>query len=430
MFAALRFRNFRLLWLGLIVSFTGSFMQQAAILWHVSLLVGPDQKGLALGLVGLVRAGPIIAFSMVAGVAADVFDRRRLMLATQLGGALIAAMLAALAFRGGHSVWPIYVLAALASSVGAFDPPARHSMVPMLVPRSQLANAVSLNSAMIQTSSVLGPALGGLLIAHRSVGWAYVVNSISFLFVVGALLLMRDVPAVDRSGPHARDAFSVGAARDGLRFVFRQPIIRSTMLLDFFATFFASAMALLPIFAQDVLHVGARGYGVLASAPAAGAALTTLVLLPVMHRIRRQGPVLIWAVGAYGLATVVFGLSVSFWLTFVCLALSGASDAVSMIIRNVARQMETPDAIRGRMTGVNMVFFQGGPQLGELEAGAVAQWIGPRASVVTGGIGCMLATAIVALLTPELRRYTAWQETPAGAPPVAVAAPKAADEQP
>ena len=405
MFAALRYRNFRLLWLGLIVSFTGSFMQTAAILWHVSLLVPPDRKGLALGMVGLVRAAPIIAFSMVAGVAADVFDRRKLMLATQLAGAIVAAMLAALAFAGVQSVWPIYLLAAVASAAGAFDPPARHSMVPMLVPREHLANAISLNSAMMQTASVLGPAIGGLLIAQRNVGWAYAVNSVSFLFVVVALMLMREVPATDRTSVHARDNFSWAAAHDGLRFVFRQPIIRSTMLLDFFATFFASAMALLPIFAQDVLHVGARGYGLLAAAPAAGAVVMSVAMVPLAPRLTRQGPILLWAVTGYGLATIVFGVSTGFWLAFACLAASGACDAVSMIIRNFVRQLETPDAIRGRMMGVNMVFFQGGPQLGELEAGLAAQWLGARGSVVSGGVGCLLATAAVAVLTPELRRY-------------------------
>src|SRR6188472_416695 len=277
MFSALKFRNFLLLWIGLTVSFTGSFMQQAALLWHVSLLAPPGQKGLALGAVGLVRVVPIVAFSLVAGVAADVFDRRKLMLVTQLGGATVALVLAGLAFAGVTSLWPIYVLAAAGASVGSFDPPARHALVPMLVPRAHLANAISLNTAMVQVASVAGPAVGGLLIAQGSLGWAYVANAMSFLFVIVALFMMRDVPATERAaGVSARDQFSVAAARDGLRFVFREPIIRSTMLLDFFATFFASAMALLPMFAQDVLHVGPGGYGLLAAAPAIGAAIASV----------------------------------------------------------------------------------------------------------------------------------------------------------
>ena len=198
------------------------------------------------------------------------------------------------------------------------------------------------------------------------------------------------------------------AALEGLRFVFRSPLIRSTMLLDFFATFFSSATALLPIFAQDVLHVGARGYGWLYAAPAAGAVLMSAAMVLLADRIERRGPVA--AVGGrsvYGVATVVFGMSRSFWLTFACLALTGVADTVSMVIRNIVRQLETPDRLRGRMIGVNMVFFMGGPQLGELEAGAVANWLGAPFSVISGGLGCMLAVAWVAASTPELRRYRA-----------------------
>jgi MFS family permease len=190
-----------------------------------------------------------------------------------------------------------------------------------------------------------------------------------------------------------------------LRFVFRAPLIRSTMLLDFFATFFSSATALLPIFAQDILQVGAKGYGWLYAAPAVGAVATSAAMVPLTDRIERRGPTLLWAVAGYGLATIIFGISRSFWLTFFCLALTGATDTVSMVIRNIVRQLETPDRLRGRMTGVNMVFFMGGPQLGELEAGAVANWLGASVSVISGGIGCLIATGWVAASTPALRRY-------------------------
>jgi MFS family permease len=185
--------------------------------------------------------------------------------------------------------------------------------------------------------------------------------------------------------------------------VFRSAIIRSTMLLDFFATFFSSATALLPIFAQDVLHVGARGYGWLYAAPAAGALVMSAAMIPLTERIRRRGIVLLWAVGGYGLATVIFGVSRSFWLTFACLAMTGVTDTVSMVIRNIIRQLETPDRLRGRMMGVNMLFFMGGPQLGELEAGLVADWVGAPLSVITGGLGCILCTTVLAIMTPDLR---------------------------
>jgi MFS family permease len=402
---ALQHRNYRLIWIGLFVSFSGSMMQNAALLWHVSLLVSPDRKGLALGMVGLVRVLPIMVFSMISGVVADAWDRRRVLLVTQIGATLVAVTLAVLTFRGLTHVWPIYVLAALGSAVGAFDLPARGSLVPTLVPREHLPNAISLNTIMFQTASVVGPSVGGVLIASTSVGWVYVANAVSFAFVIVALLMMRDVPVRAPSEGGSRDDVSFRAALEGLQFVFRSPLIRSTMLLDFFATFFSSATALLPIFAQDVLQVGAKGYGWLYAAPAVGAMATSAALIPLVDRIERRGPTLLWAVAGYGLATVIFGISRSFWLTFACLMLTGATDTVSMVIRNVVRQLETPDRLRGRMMGVNMVFFQGGPQLGELEAGAVANWLGAPFSVISGGIGCLIATGWVSWTTPALRGY-------------------------
>ena len=400
-FVALKHRNFRLLWWGQLISFSGSMMQTAAILWHVSLLVPSDRKALALGLVGLTRVVPIVIFSMAAGVVADALDRRKLMMLTQATMAILAAVLALLTFHGLSSVWPIYLLAGASSAAGSFDGPARQALVPNLVPREHLPNAISLNTIMMQIASVSGPALGGLIIAQLGVGWVYVLNAISFLFVLVALAMMRPVTA------HRAEAGTVSlrAMMEGLRYVFTAPLIRSTMLLDFFATFFSSATALLPIFAQDILGVGAGGYGWLYSAPAVGAVAMSALMVHLVGRIQKRGVVLLWAVFAYGLATVMFGVSRSFWLTFFCLAMTGVADTISMVLRNIVRQMETPDRLRGRMTGVSMVFFMGGPQLGELEAGLVANWFGAPFSVISGGMACLVATAIVAKRTPALRAY-------------------------
>jgi len=411
-FAALQHRNFRLLWLGQLISFSGSMMQNAAILWHVSLLAPPNQKGLYLGLVGLVRVAPIIIFSLISGVVADAVNRRKLMLFTQVIMAAIAGTLAYLTFKGLSSVWPVYALAALSSSVAAFDGPARQSIVPDLVPIEHLANAISLNSVMFQLAAVLGPTMGGIVLATLDVGWAYALNAVSFLAVVGALLLMRNVPAaVDREG---RGEISLGAAKEGLKFVFSNPIIRSTMLLDFFATFFSSATALLPIFAQDILHVGAHGYGILYAAPSIGAFAAGAVMLNFVDRIERRGLVIIWAVVGYGVATILFGLSHNFWITFLCLALTGVADTISTVLRNVVRQLATPDALRGRMTSINMMFFMGGPQLGELEAGLVAQAFGAPMSVISGGIACLLVTLGIVKKTPELAAFTKSSPVAAG----------------
>jgi MFS family permease len=400
--AALRHRNFRLLWLGQLVSFSGTMMQNAALLWHVSLLVAPDEKGLALGLVGAARFVPIVVFSLVSGAVADAVDRRKLMILTQLAMGAIAALLAALAFSGTTSVWPIYALAVAGGAASTFDGPARQSLIPALVPREDLANAIGLNATMFQIAAVAGPSLAGLVLATLGVGWAYLFNALSFIFVILALIDMRDLPIVPR---HERADVSMRSIAEGVRFVFREPLIRSSMLLDFFATFFSSATALLPIFAQDILRVGPAGYGWLYAAPSVGAVLAGVTMVPLLDRLDRRGVILVVAVLAYGAATVAFGISTSFWLAFASLAVTGMADTVSMVLRNIIRQMNTPDQLRGRMIGVNMVFFMGGPQLGELEAGLVANWWGAPASVVSGGLGCLVAALAVTWTTPALRRY-------------------------
>ncbi|MEP7028772.1 MAG: MFS transporter, partial [Candidatus Eisenbacteria bacterium] len=346
-FAALRHRNFRLIWIGQGISFAGSMMQSAALLWHVSLLVPAGQKGLALGLVGLSRVVPIVLFSLISGVIADAVDRRRLMLVTQSAMAVFALTLAVYAFRGGTVLWPLYLLSALGAGAGAFDGPARQSLIPTLVPRADLPNAISLNTIMFQVAAVVGPSIAGILIATLGVGSVYALNAVSFLAVIAALLAMRDVV---EAPVEERGQVSFAAAAEGLRFVFTRPLIRSTMLLDFFATFFSSATALLPIFAQDILKVGAQGYGWLYAAPSVGAMLAGAVMVRRAEGIEHRGRVLLLAVGVYGLATVVFGFSHMFWVTFACLAVTGAADTVSMVLRNVIRQLATPDRMRGRMT--------------------------------------------------------------------------------
>jgi MFS family permease len=396
-FAALRQRNFRLLWAGQLISYTGSMMQMAAILWQVYALTGDP---LALGVVGLVRLLPTFVFSIFSGVAADSFDRRKVMLVTQSGMALVALAFAGFTFTGTMTIGLLYLLTMLSAVFGAFDAPARQSLIPALVPREHLANAFSLNSTMMQAANVLGPALGGLMIGRSGLEWVYVANAVSFLAVIFSLLAMTGVGGrmVDRP------RVSLGAALEGMRFVFSHPIIRSTMLLDFVATFFASATALLPIFATDILNVGAEGYGVLFSAAAVGA-LAAGLILSLMRRLPRQGPLLLIAVGFFSLGTLLFGLSRTFWITFLALAITGATDMVSMVVRNTARQMETPDSLRGRMVSLNMIFFMGGPQLGEFEAGAVADWLGAPVSVILGGIGSLAAVLWIAATTPELRNY-------------------------
>jgi MFS family permease len=391
------------------VSVSGSMMQTAALLWQVSLLAPPDRKGIALGIVGLVRVLPIIILSLFGGVVADSRNRRPLMLATQSTLTLMAAGLAYVTLSGHATLPLVYVFAALTAAATAFDAPARQALTPNLVPRADLPNAISLMTILFQVASVAGPSLAGIVIATRGVGFAYVLNAISFLAVLVALAAMRDVP---EPPVEERSPVSMRAAAEGLRFVFRAPLIRGSMFLDFFATFFASATTMLPIFVQDVLKVGPRAYGWLYAAPAVGALLAGLFMVGAVDKIERRGRALFWSVAAFGLATVGFGVSRWFPLSYLFLALTGATDTVSMVLRNIIRQLSTPDSLRGRMTSVNMVFFMGGPQLGELEAGIVAQLFSAPVSVVTGGIGCLLAVGWIAARTPELRRYRRSQAAP------------------
>jgi len=396
---ALRHRRYRLLWLGMLISVAGTQMQIAAILWHVNELSG---EPIALGGVGLARIAPVLIFSLLAGALADTWNRRRLMLLTQTTLALLAALLAWITRTGHDTVWVIYAITAVTAGVTAFDLPARQSLIPNLVPREQLTNAFSLGSIAFQTGAIVGPALGGLVLARLGLDWAYWINALSYVAVIIALLMMG--PVHQEAQPAASGGVSLAAIAEGVRFIRGQPIVLSSMLLDFFATFFSSATALLPIFAKEILGVGPLGYGWLVSAQSVGAVCAATVI-SIRGQILGQGKVLLRAVTVFGLATIVFGLSRSYWLTFGALTVAGAADSVSTILRNTIRQLQTPDRLRGRMVSVNQMFFMGGPQLGEMEAGLVAQLFGAPFSVVSGGVGCLLAVAWVIRRWPSLQRY-------------------------
>jgi MFS family permease len=380
-------------------------MQVWVVHWHIWTLTHDPR---ALGAIGLARFFPIVILSLVGGAVADAWDRRRVMFVTQSVLALVALVLAAFTFTGHINIFLIYALMAAGAAAMAFDNPARQSLIPNLVPREDFPNAAALNSTAVQCAHVIGPLLGGLLIDRNLLGWAYLANSLSFLAVLVSLALMRLPPSVphhqqgDREGERGR--ISLGALLEGMRFVRQTPILVWTMALDFLATFFSSANSLLPVFATDILGVHGRGYGMLAAAQSVGS-LGAGAIMATRPPIARQGRTVLAAVGVFGVATVVFGLSRWYWLTWLALALVGASDTVSTILRQTIRQLISPDRLRGRMTSINMVFFMGGPQLGEVEAGLVAGWLGAPASVVIGGAACLLATAWVGARAPALRRY-------------------------
>lgn len=396
---ALRHRRFRLFWGGLLLSVAGSRMQFWGLLWHIRTL---SDQPIALGAIGLARIVPIVVFSLIGGVVADMRNRRRILFMTQGSAMLIAITLGVLTDSGHISLWAIYLLSAIEGAAFAFDIPARQALVPNIVPARDLPNAFSLQSIAFTTGSIVGPALSGLVIGYLGQEQVYYLNAISYLAMFVALILMG--PVAQREHADTPKGVSTAAIRNGVRFILGQPIILSSMLLDFFATFFASANALLPIFARDILYVNEIGYGWLSAAQSVGAALAALFLSQV-DELRRQGPILLLSVAAFGVSTALFGVSRSYWLSFIALMGTGAADAVSTVIRNTIRQLQTPDELRGRMVSINQIFFVGGPQLGELEAGVAAQFLGPVFAVISGGLACILAVGWIARRWPVLWAY-------------------------
>ena len=298
---SLHHRRFRLLWLGLLISIAGSQMQLWALFWHIRTLT--DQP-IALGAVGLARILPVIIFSLIGGAVADVLNRRRILFLTQSGMALVAFALGWLTLTGHMDLWPIYLLTALQAIAQAFDIPARQALVPNLVPNRDLSNAFSMNSIARQSGAIIGPAISGFIIAAGGLAYVYIINAISFLAVIVALVFMGQVEQ-QKSTTSRNGAISFSAISEGVRFIMNQPLILSTMILDFFATFFASANTLMPIIARDVLHVGAVEYGWLSAAQAVGAIIAA-VIISQMHEIKRQGAVFLLAVVAFGIATAAF----------------------------------------------------------------------------------------------------------------------------
>lgn len=413
---ALRSRDFQLLWLGELISITGSQMQLVAVNWHIyELLRGTvynvsifgtsfdlGAAAMGLGLLGLVRVLPIIFFGLVGGALADTVDRRKLMLWTRLIAAIFATILAVITLAGQDSIGWIYLLSAAISATTAFDNPARQALVPNLVPREHLTNAISLMTLLFQIATIIGPAFAGLLIGHYNIGIVYAINAASFVAAIFTVTMMHYRGKATGS---LSSGVSLSAIGEGMRFTYRSRIIWGTMLLDFFATFFSSARTMLPLIADGVLGVGALGYGLLSAAQPVGAVLAG-VIMALRKDIYRQGVVLLVSVAVYGVATAIFGIATSFAIAFFMLALTGTGDTVSTVIRGTIRQIMTPDHLRGRMTGVNMIFFMGGPQLGELEAGLVAAAFGAPFAILTGGIATVMLTGWIAWKYPRLREYT------------------------
>jgi len=396
-FAALRHSDFRWIWSGQLISEAGTNMQMVAINWHIYMLT---HSPVALGSIGLIRVAPLIFFSLLGGVYSDAHDRRRILFFTQSAMMLLAGCLWLLTGTGKISLGLIYVLAASTAAAAAFDAPPWQAIVPNLVPAEDLTNALSLINIQRHMAMVVGPALAGFVIAWQGVTAVYLINMASFLAVLFALVIMKK-PAQQKLGA---SKVNLSALREGINFVRHSELLLSTVLLDFVSTFFSSASALLPIFATEVLKVGAQGLGILHAAQSAGAVAAGAVMSSV-GEVKKKGVFVLSGLTVYAAATVIFGGSLWFPLSVLALALVGAGDTVSTIMRQTIRQLATPDHLRGRMTSVVRIFSNGGPQLGNFEAGLVAALIGAPLSVITGGIANLILIAVIAWRIPRLTNF-------------------------
>ncbi|MBM3834300.1 MAG: MFS transporter [Verrucomicrobia bacterium] len=395
-YAILRNRDFVLYLISRFIASLGQQMLTVAVGWE---LYERTNAALALGLVGLTQMVPMVLATLPAGHVADSYNRKGIIQAMTL--AILAASLGLTfvsAFRL-HVFW-IYLSLFVAGTARTFLWPASAAFLPQLVPRDQFARAVTWNTGSFHLSSVLGPALGGTIIAiTRSAATVFAVNALALLIVFTLLVFVRSRPVT-----LAREEMTIANLIAGFRFVFSTKVILGTITLDLFAVLLGGATALLPVYAKDILRVGPTGLGFLQAALPMGSLLTAFILA---HRppLEKAGRALLWSVAAFGLATIGFGFSTSFWFSFLMLFVCGAADNVSVVVRHTLVQLLTPDEKRGRVSAVNSLFIGTSNELGGFESGFVAHLFGPVISVVSGGIGTILVVIAVAMKWPEIRRY-------------------------
>ena len=394
-YLALRARGFRRFLAGNVLGTFGLQMQGVAVGWE---LYERTHSALALGLVGLAQVTPIMLLFLPVGHVVDRYDRRQVLMGAQGVLALAAFGLALVSAEHG-SVPLVYGLLLLGGTARAFIGATKAALLPEVVPAGSFPNAVAWNSGGWQTAEVLGPAAGGLLLGlTRNPALVYLSHGV---LALAFLALLAGVPSLEARtrGPVA----SLDSLLEGARYVWRTRILLAAITLDLFAVLFGGAVALLPVYAKDILHVGPAGLGWLLAAQAIGAVATTIILAH-LPPFRRAGPALLRAVAIFGCAMIVFGLSRWFVLSLAALAVAGAADGVSVVIRSTLAQLRTPSELRGRVSAVNSLFIGTSNELGYFESGALASLVGPVASVVAGGVGTLLVVSAVAAGWPEVRR--------------------------
>jgi len=402
-YAAFRYRDYRLYAGGALLANTSHAMQDVAVGWELYERTG---SALPLAMVGLLQALPAFLLVLPAGHAADHFDRRRIAIAMQVIMALAALGLALLSYTRGP-VYGFYLCLLVGGCARSFNFPAQAALLPQLVPLEVFGNAVTWRSSGFQLASVLGPSLAGTIIAwHKAATPVYFNNACLMLTFAVCLALIRK----RQSAAAAPEPLTLNSALAGARFVWNTKVILAPITLDMFAVLFGGATALMPIYAKDVLQVGPIGLGFLRAMPGVGA-LVMAVFLAHSRPTQRAGVTLLWAVAGFGMTTIVFGLSRSFWLSLWMLYLLGAFDQISVVVRHTLVQVLTPDAMRGRVSAVNSVFITTSNELGAFESGVVAALAGAVFSVVSGGIGTLIVVGLVAWHWPQLRQLGPLQPT-------------------
>ncbi len=400
-FAAMRFRDYRLFTIGRVVLFTGGQMQTVALGWE---LYERTNSPMALGGIGLAQVLPMIALTLITGHVADKNDRKKITLYSTLLLMFCSLTLAAISYYQG-AVFLIYACLLLTGVARAFLKPAGDALMWQLIPMSAFTNAATWNSSSFQLASVIGPALGGLSIAlFKSATGVYILAAIAALSCFFLTAAIKPQKTKFKKEPISLKTLAAGA-----EFVWNNQLILAAITLDLFAVLLGGAVALLPVFAKDILHVGPVELGYLQAAPSIGA-LTMAALLVYLPPIRKAGPALLWSVVGFGIVTIIFGLSRWTWLSLLMLAFSGALDSISVVIRHTLVQIRTPDHLRGRVAAINSVFISASNELGGFESGLTAALFGPVFSVVGGGIGTILVVVVTAMIWPDIRKLGALHE--------------------
>ncbi len=402
-------RDFTRYQLARVTAILGAEAQSVAVAWQVYSIT---HRALDLGFTGLALFLPGLLFLLPAGHVADRFDRRQIILVCyglQVVATTVLLLLTRRGFHGAHPVYPIYCVLFFMGTARAFSGPASSALIPHLVPEAHFVNAVTWGGAIWQFSNITGPALGGLLFTLPLARWvpdtALQGAGIVYVFTLGSLgwFLVLVGSLHTRPGRMEHSAASIKVVLAGFQYVRRSPMLLGASSLDLFVVLLGGATALMPIFAHDILHQGPRGLGMLRAAPAVGALATSLLMARFPFR-RRAGLRLFVCVAIYGSATVIFGLSHNLWLSLGALALAGAADTISVIIRGSLLQLATPPAMRGRVSAVNSLFIGASNELGEFESGLTAQWWGAVRATIAGGFGALAVAGLWAALFPGLRR--------------------------